>query len=129
VSSLIFLCKSIVCVHRIVVRMQYCPHNDSFHECLSAWNALFVVDYFADIIMMCDNILHAFFYAAVLFEDSVQRVVTDRSEITAMYLRRKMNYVSLATVMPVDLLAVPFGNLCVWRFVKFSILSIAMFIC
>ena len=95
--------------------MQDCPQNNSFHECLSTWNALFVVDYVADIVMICDNILHAFFYAALLFEDSVQKIVTDRKAITATYMSRKMNYVSLAIVMPIDLFAVPYGNLCIWR--------------
>ena len=65
--------------------------------------------------MVTTVVLHAFFFAFVHLEGSVQRIITDHRLIFERFTRSKKFLILMMIVLPTDLFSIHFGFLSCFR--------------
>lgn len=100
---------------RLVILIEGCPVNTPLRLCISSWHWSLLCDYFFDVVMVATMVLHAFFFAFVQLEGSVQHTITDHRMIFERFVKSKKFFVLLLLVIPADFLAIQFGYLSCFR--------------
>ena len=76
------------------------------------------MDYFVDFMFLLDVILRLFFFAFINVDEDDHKVVDNREVITDRYMKSFRFILTMMILFPIDLFAVGFGELCLYRLSK-----------
>jgi CRP-like cAMP-binding protein len=100
------------------IMMNWNCHLGETESCLSMFHFSLVFDYCIDFLLLADWVLRSFFFAYKIYEDENEIVVKDRADIYRHYQRTYRYILTIVVSTPLDLLALRWNGIQLWRLSK-----------